>query len=438
MSTTTDTRESLLATLLSDETFRPAEPHSLEEAGLPASLIEGLVCKYLSLVGTTSGRAIADYLCLPFGLLDPIFKDLRTRQLIVHTGSAALSDYSYALTEQGRARAQTYFEACAYVGPAPVPLSDYVLSVEAQTIRAEAPKRSQLTEAFADICVEHELFETLGPAINSGAGLFLYGSPGNGKSTLATRITMCFGQHIWVPHALLEDGQIIKLYDTAYHEPIENREESILRSTNFDRRWIKIRRPTVVVGGELTMDSLEIRHDPRANVSEAPLQMKSNCGCLLIDDFGRQRIEPAELLNRWIVPLEARQDFLTLSTGKKFQVPFEQLIIFSTNLEPSDLVDEAFLRRIPYKIEIGNPSREEFHSLFQLYCKKIGCAYRPEVVDQLLDKHFEGKRPMRRCHPRDLLGQVRNYCAYNDLPIEMLPEYFDRVVDSYFTVVINK
>lgn len=440
MSTTTaqDTRESLLSTLLSDEAFRPAEPRSLEDAGLPASLIEGLVCKYLSLVGTTSGRAIADMLCLPFGLLDPIFKDLRTRQIIVHTGSAALSDYSYALTEQGRARALSYFEACAYVGPAPVPLADYVLSVEAQTIRAEAPKRSQLTEAFSDICVEQELFETLGPAINSGAGLFLYGNPGNGKSTLAKRITMCFGQQIWVPHALIEDGQIIKLYDTAYHEAIEKRAESLLRSANFDRRWIKIRRPTVVVGGELTMDSLEIRHDPRANVSEAPLQMKSNCGCLLIDDFGRQRIEPKELLNRWIIPLEGRQDFLTLSTGKKFQVPFEQLIIFSTNLEPSDLVDEAFLRRIPYKIEIGNPSQEEFHSLFQLYAKKLGCEYLPEVVEYLLKTHYQGKRPLRRCHPRDLLGQVRNYCAYNDLQLEMRSEYFDRVVDSYFTVVINK
>jgi predicted ATPase with chaperone activity len=282
------------------------------------------------------------------------------------------------------------------------------------------------------------LFETLGPAINSGAGLFLYGNPGNGKSTLARRITMCFGQHIWVPQALIEDGQIIKLYDTAYHEPIAEREGSLLRTTNGDRRWIKIRRPTVVVGGELTLDALEIRHDPRANVSEAPLQLKSNCGCLLIDDFGRQRIEPAELLNRWIIPLEARQDYLTLSTGKKFQVPFEQLIIFSTNLEPSDLVDEAFLRRIPYKIEVDNPSPEEFHSLFELYAKKFGCEYRPEVVDYLVQTHYAGKRPMRRCHPRDLLNQVRNYCAYNDRPIEMRPEYFDRVVDSYFTVVINK
>ncbi len=436
--TTTDTRESLLASLLSDDAFRPAEPHSLEEAGLPTSLVESLICKNLSLTGTSSGRALADALCLPFGLLEPVFKDLRTRQVIVHTGSAALSDYSYALTEQGRARAQAYFENCAYVGPAPVPLADYVLSVEAQTIRAEAPKRSQLTKAFSDICVEPNLFETLGPAINSGAGLFLYGNPGNGKSTLAKRITMCFGQHIWVPQALIEDGQLIKLYDTAYHEAIEEREGSLLRTTNGDRRWIKIRRPTVVVGGELTLDALEIRHDPRANVSEAPLQLKSNCGCLLIDDFGRQRIEPAELLNRWIIPLEARQDYLTLSTGKKFQVPFEQLIIFSTNLEPSDLVDEAFLRRIPYKIEVGNPSPEEFQSLFELYAKKFGCDYRPEVVDYLVKSHYAGKRPMRRCHPRDLLNQVRNYCAYNDLPIEMRPEYFDRVVDSYFTVVINK
>ncbi len=268
-----------------------------------------------------------------------------------------------------------------------------MLSVEAQTIRAEAPKRSQLSEAFSDICVDQHLFETLGPAINSGAGLFLYGSPGNGKSTLAKRITMCFGQHVWVPQALIEDGQIIKLYDSAYHEIIESHEESLLRAANYDRRWVKIRRPTVVVGGELTLDSLEIRHDPRANVSEAPLQLKSNCGCLLIDDFGRQRIEPAELLNRWIVPLEARQDFLTLSTGKKFQVPFEQLIIFSTNLEPSDLVDEAFLRRIPYKIEIGNPGPEEFHSLFELYSKKFDCQYRADVVDYLLDKHYRDQRP---------------------------------------------
>ncbi len=438
-STVEDVREDLLATLLSDDAFRPSEPRSLEEAGLNGAFVESLVCKYLAIVGHSSGRAIANHLCLPFGILESLYNELRTRQLIVHTGSAALSDYNYALTEQGRVRAQTFSDACGYVGPAPVPLADYVLSAQAQTIRAEAPKRAQLAAAFSDISVNPDLFERLGPAVNSRAGLFLYGCPGNGKSTLAKRITMCFGQQIWIPKALIEDGQIIKLFDSAYHEAIDTHSDSLLRAASHDRRWVKIRRPTVVVGGELTLDSLEIRHDPRSNVSEAPLQLKSNCGCLLIDDFGRQRIEPADLLNRWIIPLENRHDFLTLSTGKKFQVPFEQLIIFSTNLEPSDLVDEAFLRRIPYKIEIEDPDEAEFHELFELYSKTFDCEYRPEVVDYLLKTHYQcSDRPLRRCHPRDLLNQVRDYCAYNDLPMEMRPQHFDRVIKSYFTVVVAK
>jgi predicted ATPase with chaperone activity len=233
----------------------------------------------------------------------------------------------------------------------------------------------------------------------------------------------------------MDDNQIVKVFDEAYHEPV-NLSQSTIVKTEHDPRWIKIRRPTVMVGGELTMDALEIRHDPRGNISEAPLQMKSNCGCLLIDDFGRQRMEPLELLNRWIVPLEARQDFLTLATGKKIQVPFEQLIIFSTNLEPKDLVDEAFLRRIPYKIEITDPCEEEFRALFQLYAEGFNCEYRPEAVNHLLKHHYQPRNlRMRRCHARDLLGGVRNFCAYHGIPMEMRPEYFDVVVRSYFTVV---
>jgi len=432
------TRESLLATILSDESFRPSEPRTLEETGLNAAVIESLVCKYLAVTGTSSGRGIADNVCLPFGALEPLFQTLRSRQIMVHSGSAPFNDYYYSLTEQGRDRAQSAMQACAYVGPAPVPFMDYILSVEAQTIRAEQPRRDRLTKAFADISINPDLFDSLGPAVNSGAGLFLYGSPGNGKSTIARRITICFGQQIWIPQALIEDGQLIKLYDAVYHDMVENREGSIVKAAAYDRRWVKIRRPTVVVGGELTMDSLEIRHDPHANVSEAPLQMKSNCGCLLIDDFGRQRIEPADLLNRWIIPLENRQDFLTLCTGKKIRVPFEQLIIFSTNLEPKDLVDEAFLRRIPYKIEIGDPDEAEFHHLFELYANSFGCEYRSDVVEHVLSTHYRRfDLPMRRCHPRDLLGQIRNYCTYNNLPMEMRPDYFDRVVKSYFTVVMK-
>ena len=428
----------LLATIMADESFRPSEPISIEDTGLPVSLIESLLIKRLAVVGASSGRQLANDVCLSFTALESLYQHLRARQLIVHKGSAPLNDYVYALTDGGRDQALVYNQTCSYVGPAPVPLMDYVLSAEAQTIRAESPKRQQLQQAFRDISINEELFESLGPAINSGAGLFLYGEPGNGKSTLAQCVTKCFGNEIWIPQTLFEDGQLIKLYDAAYHQRAEQDEDTLLSAANHDRRWVRIRRPTVVVGGELTMDSLEIRHDPHSNVSEAPLQMKSNCGCLLVDDFGRQRIEPQELLNRWIVPLESRIDFLKLSSGKKIQVPFEQLIIFSTNLEPSALVDEAFLRRIPYKIEISDPSPQEFHKLFQIYCERFNCEYREEVVTYLLKTHFlDPQRRLRRCHPRDLLSQIKAFCTYNELPMEMRPEYFDRAVKSYFTMVLK-
>ncbi|HMP80183.1 MAG TPA: AAA family ATPase [Pirellulaceae bacterium] len=423
--------------IFSDEVFWPSEPRSIIDLGLPPTLTEALLLKRLLVTGQCSGRQLATDLCLPFSILDGVFLDLRSRQLIVHRGAAPFNDYFYALTDQGRDRATAYMQACAYTGPMPVPISDYQLSVEAQTIRAEQPKRDNLKRAFRDITIDTNLFENLGPAINSGAGMFLYGEPGNGKSTLARRVTQCFGQHIWIPHALYEDGQIIKVYDGAVHQAVESEGAEAGGQTDHDCRWIRIRRPTVVVGGELTMDALEIRFDPISKISEAPLQVKSNCGCLLIDDFGRQRIEPHELLNRWIIPLEMRCDFLTLSTGKKIPLPFEQLVIFSTNLEPADLVDEAFLRRIPYKIEIGNPTAEEFHRLFQLYCEQFECEYRPDIIQAVIQEHYiRSGRSMRRCHPRDLLQQIRAYCAYHERPLELHKEYFDIVAKNYFTDVL--
>ena len=310
--------------------------------------------------------------------------------------------------------------------------------MEAQCLSAESPTDADLVEACAGISVEEKLFDLIGPAVNSGAGMFLYGAPGNGKSTLARRVIICFGQEIWIPHVIVEDDQLVKLFDSACHRPVVEKNGALLKAREYDRRWVKIRRPTVSVGGELTMDALDIRHDRVSNLSEAPLQLKSNGGCLLVDDFGRQCIEPAELLNRWIVPLEEGHDFLTLPTGKKIEVPFEQLIIFATNLEPRDLVDEAFLRRIPYKIEIGDPSEEEFLQLFELYAEKFGCEHRPEVVEYLLKRHYRpAKRALRRCHPRDLIKQIRNYCRYKRLPFELRPEHFDRVVKSYFAMVFG-
>jgi predicted ATPase with chaperone activity len=436
---TLDINDSLLASLLADEDFCPTEPASMEEVGLGEEFVEQLICKHLAVFGTSSGRAIADHICLPFRVVEPLMAGLRTNQVVVHSGSAPFNDYYYTLTTQGRARAQTFLDTCAYVGPAPVPLMDYVISVEAQSITAEAPGPEKLAAAVQDISVDPGLFESLGPAINSGAGMFLYGAPGNGKSTVAKRITLCFGQEIWIPHALYEDGQIIKLFDSAYHKPVIVDEQSIIKRRDHDRRWLRISRPTVVVGGELTMDNLELRHEPRTNINEAPLQMKSNCGCLLIDDFGRQRIEPSQLLNRWIVPLEMRHDFLTLPTGKKLQVPFDQLVIFSTNLKPRDLVDEAFLRRIPFKIEVSDPSEEEFHHLFKLYARTFGGEYRREVIDDVLARHYRPtNRRLRRCQPRDLLLQIRAYCNYSRQPVEMRPEYFDRAVKTYFATVLGE
>jgi predicted ATPase with chaperone activity len=424
-----------ISPLLTEESFQPAEPRTLEETGLSEAFVEGLICKHLAAVGNARGRAVAEHLCLPFGILEDRFQKLRTQQLLTHRGAGALNDFIYTLSEQGREFARLLHEACAYRGPAPVPLADYVTAVDAQTIRAEAPRHEQLEKAFHDISVDRSLFSKLGPAVNSGTGLFLYGAPGNGKTTLAERVTLCFGRGIWIPMTLIVDGEIIKLYDASYHHVLDSANQELLRLDSHDRRWIKIVRPTVIVGGELTMDNLEIQHDPRSNISEAPLQLKSNCGSLLIDDFGRQRINHFQLLNRWIVPLEKRYDYLTLASGKKIQVPFDQLMIFSTNLEPKDLVDEAFLRRIPYKINVPDPDEEEFHRLFDMYAAGVGCEYNPDAVEYLIDVHYRQKRrPLRRCHPRDLLLQIYNCCAYNGLPMEMTQEYFDLAVENYFTV----
>ncbi len=432
-----ESHDSILATLASGETFWPSEPRTLEETGLSQPFVEALLCKTLFVAGNATGRNLAKDVGLPFGVVDDLLSRLRNRQWVVHVDSGAFNDYVYGLTDNGRQQAQAFKNANAYVGPAPVPLMDYVISVEAQAIGGEPIRRADLEDAFHDISVDPGLFEMLGPAVNSASGLFLYGAPGNGKSTLAQRITACFGQEVWIPNAVLDDDDLLKVYDPAYHDDVRTSSSEHVETTGFDRRWRRIRRPTVVVGGELTMDNLEIRQDARSGICEAPLQMKSNCGCLLIDDFGRQRILPEELLNRWIVPLENKHDFLTFPNGKKIQVPFEQLIIFSTNLDPEQLVDEAFLRRIPYKIEVEDPTEQEFQQLFQLAADAIDCPFDPEAVEYLLETQYRGRnRPLRRCHPRDVLKQVRNLCAYDERPLEMKKEYFDQVAKGFFTQVL--
>ncbi|MCA9050814.1 MAG: hypothetical protein KDA89_18880, partial [Planctomycetaceae bacterium] len=275
------TDSSLLSLLLGGERFWPTDPKSVQELGLTEPFLESLVSKLLLSGGNMTGRAVASELCLPFKITEATLERLRTRRLVTHCGSGSFNDYVYGLSDEGRKRAQTFHAECAYVGPAPVPLMDYIISVEAQAICDEPIRRAELTDAFQDISISGEMLDLLGPAVNSGSGMFLYGAPGNGKSTLAKRITSCFGQEIWLPHAIIDGRQIITLFDPAYHHTVDQSGQT----NSHDPRWVRVRRPTVVVGGELTLDSLEIRHDPVSNISEAPLHMKSNCGCLLIDDF---------------------------------------------------------------------------------------------------------------------------------------------------------
>ncbi|HBE64365.1 MAG TPA: AAA family ATPase [Rhodopirellula baltica] len=426
-----------LGGLLTDDTFWPAEPRSLNELGLSVSFIEALTIKSIHQIGTISGRNVATMMGLPFRLVEPIVDALRTRKFVAHVRPAAFNDYYYSLTELGQKRAQTHLQQCSYIGPAPVPLADYTLSVEAQAAGVDPIERDDLQASLSKISYQDELLDQIGPAINSNTGMFLFGPPGNGKTTIARSLTQCLGQEIWIPHAILDDGNLIKVKDDAYHQetPVPEGDGQLLKAQEWDKRWVRIQRPSVVVGGELVMENLEVRHDHRSNICEAPLQMKSNCGCLLIDDFGRQRIAPEELLNRWIVPLENRCDYLTLPTGKKIQIPFEQLILFSTNLNPDDLVDEAFLRRVPYKIFVNDPSPDEFRSLMKTVASQMGFPETPEAANHLLAYYKQNNRPPRRCHPRDLLTQVANFCRYRRLPLTLRPEYLDQACRSYFSAL---
>ena len=420
-----------------EEAFKPAEPQSLLDTGLTAEEIEKLILKHLLARGSAVGRKIAQQICLPFGLIDPLLKGLKQEQLIVFKGAATMGDYEYVLTELGRERSRRYTEECTYFGAAPVCLKEYLQAMARQSIAKQHATVDDLKEAFGDLIISEKMLAKLGPAINSGRGMFLFGEPGNGKTSIAERVTNCFGSTIWVPRALGIDGDVIRLYDPAVHELVDQpTPDGIFNLTGIDARWVHIRRTTVVVGGELTMAELEVRQNSVTKICESPLQLKSNCGTLVIDDFGRQRMPITELLNRWIVPLEKRYDFLNLPSGKKIQVPFDQIIIFSTNLEPRDLVDGAFLRRIPYKIQVCDPTEEQFHKLCEIMAPNLGFQYNREAVEYLLEKHYRPvNRPLRACQPRDLLLQVRNFCVYHNLPKQMTNEAFDFACENYFSIM---
>ncbi len=417
--------------------FMPRVPTTIEETGLTEEEIERLVLKFLLQKGSATGREICAQVKLPYQIIEPLMKQWKKDALVTYKGAAEMGDYNFAIVDMGRERARRYTDECGYNGAAPVVLGDYLKAMKAQTIANQSVTEEDLTRAFSDLLISEAMFERLGPAINSGRGMFLFGEPGNGKTSIAERITKCFGSTIWIPRTLGIDGEILRLFDPGVHEEIPyDVSEGLFDLSGVDPRWVQIVRPTVVAGGELTMSELEITQNPFTKICEAPLQLKANCGTFCIDDFGRQTMPVSVLLNRWIVPLEKRYDYLNLPSGKKIQVPFDQLIIFSTNLEPKNLVDGAFLRRIPYKIMVPDPSREHFRKLFEIMAPKCGLILDMEAVDYLIEKHYIAvNRPFRNCQPRDLLQQCRNYMTYTRGPKNVTKASFDFAVSNYFSVM---
>ncbi|MCA9143604.1 MAG: AAA family ATPase [Planctomycetaceae bacterium] len=415
--------------------FFPSEPQSLEAAGLHFAEIEGLILKFLLNRGNASGRHIASQIKLPFGLISPVLDDLKSHMLVTYRDSAPMNDYLYELTEGGLMRARQRNERCTFFGAAPVNLKDYVDSVWKQSIEKSKPRLADLKRAFAELQLPPAVVSQIGQAVNAGRALFLYGQPGNGKTSIAERVIRAVSEYVWIPRTITVTDEIIRLYDPSTHEAVQfaSEDDDFDVANRVDHRWVLIKRPTVVAGGELTLQMLECNRNPATGINEAPLQMKSNGGALVIDDFGRQRISTTELLNRWIVPLEKGHDYLSLPSGRQIEVPFAQLLVFSTNLDPTQIVDEAFLRRIPYKVEVFDPSEADFRALFCRSATQMGFSFEPQIVDYLLDKHYRSNgRGLRFCHSRDILLQVKNLCEFHEQPFVLTETNIDVAIYNYF------
>ncbi|HVG72263.1 MAG TPA: hypothetical protein VM819_15205 [Vicinamibacterales bacterium] len=424
--------------ITADSAFRmPAAPRTIEETGLSPDLILQIVTKTLHFAGELVGTALADRLGVPFQVIEPALELLKRERHCEIVGGAMVgsSSFKYRLTDAGRVRAALFLEDNHYVGALPVPIDQYQAYMGLLS-QSGSVSRAKVREAFAHLVLNDRTLDQLGPAVAAWHSLFVYGPPGNGKTVISQAIRNLLHGDMAIPHAISVEGHIIRVYDPVNHEAVGGFDTSttgLERAEPLDGRWVRCRRPLVTVGGELTLNALELGYSPLSGFYSAPLQVVANGGVLVIDDFGRQQAaSPRDLLNRWIVPLESRVDFLTLQTGQKFHVPFKVFAVFATNLKPGDLVDEAFLRRIQYKVLAESPTLSEFVQIFENYCREKEIAHEPGVAEELArDLNRRGLK-IRGCHPRDLIEHALALGRYLDKPPVMTFDLLTEASASYF------
>jgi hypothetical protein len=402
-------------------------PQAIVDTGIRKGLLDDLAVKVLYLGGEMSLVELAERMCLSLGAIEEIFSFLRREQLCEVKGMSNGS-HRIAVSAHGKSRATELLSLNRYAGPAPVSLADYAVRVTAQSVQRIAIHPSDLRRAFEHLVLSEATLSRLGAAVVSGTSIFMYGPSGTGKTTISNCIPAIYNDTVLIPHAVEVDNQIITVYDPGVHRAIENS-----AAEDEDRRWVRCERPRVITGGELSSEMLELQFNAASRFCTAPLQMKANNGVLLLDDFGRQRMRPDELLNRWMTPLDRRVDFLSLPGGKKFEIPFDLFVVFSTNLDPRELADEAFFRRIPNKIKIDHATPEQFIEIFRRLCERRELPYNAGLPEQLIEYITdEIKQPLSQCYPRDLLDQVVWAAAYQSVKPRLTSDALEQACQNYF------